>query len=195
MPPTHFNEGVFTEALREHFLTLAKELIGTDSIESVGLLRDQHNDHRMLVTIGIAGVKLEEGLRTLANLAPADFRWPALPPRDVLDGLTALKMSAGWTSKEPRRSLVQTPLDACGLRPVTMCRFMWAKGHDGSTRADVNLLERSVAYWGKEFLLPKCPWAYKAAAAAPSSYGIQMQAQKFALKESVYYDDETMWWA
>jgi len=195
MGPESFKEGLFTEALREHFLTLAKELISTDSIESVGLIREQHADYRMLVNIMIAGVKLEEGLRTLAKLAPADFRWPALPPQDVLNGLTVLKMSAGWTSKEPQRDFVQMPLDANGLRPLTMCRFMWPKGHDGWKRADVKLFERTVACWGEEYLLPLCPWAYEAAIAAPSSYGIKMQAQKFFLKESVYYDDEAMWWA
>jgi len=187
-----FDELSFTEGLRDSLIPLAEKFIGSGNIESVGLIRKQKSDVQMFVNCTIAGVKLEEGLATLADFSSEKFRWPRLPPRSVLDDISQVKISGGWSSKP----LADFPVDAHGLREASHCNLLWRSGDaDHRGRADVRMLDRTLSEWVFKVLVPMIGWARDAAIAAPRNYGIQLQAQQFVWKESVFYDEESMWWA
>jgi len=195
MTSTAFDPVFFSQQLRDRFIAVAKPFMQTECIESAGLILDRQRGYMMLFTLAIAGVKMEEGLRELARFAPADFTWPAYPPRHVLEKLTSIKMSAGWTTKPPRGDPAVHTFDEHGLRPTATCHLIWQKGFEGSIRPDVLLLERTIGYWATDFLLPQCQWAYAAAVAAPDTYSILLKAQRYTLKQYINYEDQPLWWA
>ena len=189
-----FDEDAFTTRLRDQFMTMAAVFLRTGKFESAGLFRKPRSDVQMIFNLAIAGVKIEESLSALAGFADGEFIWPALPPRSILDDLNQVKISGGWSSKQPKPESV-FELDDLGLRPVWHCVCMWRSGVSHSSRTDVRLLERTLGDWVRDVLIPVMAWARSSAIEAPAAYGIQLQAQQFAFKESVYYDEEPMWWA
>lgn len=184
-----------TARIREHALPLAAKILRSGDVESVGVFRKARGrDFILALNIVIAGAKLGEGLRALDASFPSDFCWSTAPPRSVMDALTKMTLTVAVSDRAPRHNQVDARGDD-GLAMVATAIPAWHAPDVLKTHGDfVDSLVRTTTAFCYRILVPEVQFLRDVARDVHESYGIQLQAQRYQLKEVVTSEAEPLWW-